>query len=45
LRDLASAQESADAVRFMHHVVAGLQVRHVGGEGGKLRLGGPGFSD
>ncbi len=38
LRDLARAQESADAVRFMHHVIAGLQIRHVGGEGGQLRF-------
>ena len=29
----------------MHHVIARLQVRHVGGEGGELRFGGPGLGD
>ncbi len=43
MRDLARAQESADAVRFMHHVIAGLQVRHVGGEGRQLRFAGAGL--
>ena len=45
LRDLARAQESADAVRFVDHVIAGLQIRHVGGEGGELRFGGAGLGD
>ena len=45
LRDLARAQEPADAVRFVHHVVARFQIGHVGGEGGELRFGGAGFGD
>ena len=45
LRDLARAQESADAVRFVDHVVAGLQIGHVGGEGGELRFRRAGLCD
>ena len=45
LRDLARSHESADAVRFVHHVIAGLQIGHVGSECGKLRFGRAGFGD
>ena len=45
LRDLARAHEPADAVRFVHHVIAGLQIGHVGCEGRELRFGGAGLGD
>ena len=41
LRDFANAEKLSDAVRDVDHVIAGLQIGQVGGEGGQLRLGWP----
>ncbi len=44
LGDLANAEELADAVLEMHHVVARLQIELIRGEGSEMRFAGPGDS-
>ena len=38
LRDFANAEELADAVLHMDHVIAGLQIELIGGKGAEVRL-------